>query len=143
MPEQHRFYINIGDWSGDGHEKCDRLLHKSNYSVKKLQQAYHKSCSKIGVKLLEVCSDYGEQHLEQDVAEKLLEAGCPMELLKEFEDDEDYIMTAEKLAELLVWFVGVSMPEDFECTLIKEENALNFNGFWGDLNESFGYGLYE
>jgi hypothetical protein len=148
--ETHKFYINIGDWSCDGHNQCDRFLFESNYSVKELQKAYKKSCKTTGVNLSRACAEgYEDPTVEPSAAKKLLELGLSEELVRGEDYDPEYCHETEyaingpdAMADMIVWFVGLSMPEDFECRR-TEEHALNFNGFWGDLNESFGYGLYR
>ena len=37
-------YLNIGDWSGNGHDKNERFYFTSNYNVSTIRQAYKNSC---------------------------------------------------------------------------------------------------
>lgn len=143
-----KFYINIGDWSEDGHSQSDQFLMESNYSVSELQEAYKKSCEKTGIKIHELCSEYGKNEVEPEIVHKLVKVfGCPLNLcfgedeLDEENDEPFYITSPEQMLELIIWFVKLSMPED--CTVQRTDEGIpHFNGFWGDLNESFGYGLY-
>lgn len=144
----NKFYINIGDWSEDGHGQCERFLFESNYSVEELQEAYRKSCEKTGVRLEEVAYVYADASIKPAVAMALLNHGCPDELLLADDctgdDDQDihYGLDPTRMAKLIVWFVGLSMPKDFQCDLTTND-VKNFNGFHGDLNVSFGYGLFD
>ncbi len=143
---QHKFYITIGDWSDDGHGKTDQFLYESNYEVGELQKAYKKSCKKTGVKLHEVARDYEDGSVSPAIAKKLLKLGLDENLIRGDEDDEywednEYPLIPEAMAKMIVWFIGLSMPEDFKCS--PPDNSIpNFNGFWGELNVNFGYGLY-
>lgn len=51
-------------------------------------------------------------------------------------------------AELILWFCQQSLPtfkyEDFKEKTRKSKTAIQaLNGWWGDLNVQFGYGLFE
>jgi len=142
----NKFFINIDDWSGDGHGKCDRFLFESNYTVAHLQAAYKESCKKTKIRLHEICSDYEDSRVEPGVAKKLIALGCDENMLRndeaeEYWEENNYGLFPESMARLLVWFISLSLLKDFECNR-TDEQTLNFNVFWGGLNEGFGYGLY-
>lgn len=40
MTEQYRFTIPIGDWSDDGHGKCEYFQFSSNLPVEEVREAY-------------------------------------------------------------------------------------------------------
>ena len=145
MYKKHKFYVNIGDWSDDGHRESDRFLFESNYPVAQLQEAYKASCKKTGLELHTVCERYGEFTIEAKAFDTLIKHGCPMVYIKdcaeEYYDEMEANPRPKGFAQIIMWFVGLSMPEDFTCES-KTDEIPNFNGFWGDLNESFGYGLY-
>lgn len=140
----YQFNVNIGDWSDDGHGKTDTFLFESNYPVDHLQKAYKKSVKTTGLELSDVCREYEEDKINEDDFAKLKKLGCSMDLMSPDADVGDYggaSPNPEGLAEIMMWFVGLSMPEDFTCKRMANDVA-NFNGYWGDLNLSFGYGLY-
>ncbi len=44
---KYKFKFPVGDWSGDGHEKCYWYVVESNYTVKSWREAYFKSKEKF------------------------------------------------------------------------------------------------
>lgn len=145
----HKFYINIGDWSEDGHSQSDQFLLESNYPVKDLQEAYRETCEKTGIELHTLCADYCDQEVEAKIVHKLVkEFGCPLqECFGEDDLDEEneepfFITSPEQMLNLIIWYIKFSMPENF--SIGRSDNVIpHFNGFWGDLNISFGYGIYN
>jgi hypothetical protein len=67
------FNIEIGDWSGDGHDQSQTFLCRADATIQCLREAYFKVQSVIGIDLTEVCGEYGEEHMNIGHAEVLLE----------------------------------------------------------------------
>jgi len=148
----YKMYLVIGDWSGDGHSKYDKVLVHSNKRVEQIQKAYRDSCRLTGVSFHEGEIDYKtweedrkfqisteyESGLEisDEVKEALKKHGL------EVKDCDDIENELEYFTKLWFDFVRLSLPD------LKWQNAKDdipcINGFWQEeLNEIFGYGLYN
>lgn len=46
-PEEHKFRFPVGDWSDDGHGKCEYFIVKSNAPVEKWRAAYFAAIKKF------------------------------------------------------------------------------------------------
>jgi len=161
------FKFAIGDWSGDGHEKTDNVHFKSNKTADEIRKAYWDSCihTSIAFHNQDLTTFDAYNRMSKDIPvekikfrllhnyEDTLIPAAAMKILyanglsnKLFEDGpneggDQYIMNAEELSELLLWFISISL-DDFEYKVIKDE-VESINGFWNkNLNVGFGYGLY-
>ena len=139
-------YLNVGDWSGDGHSKYDRIKLESNKPVSDVQDAYFKACEITGLSFHDawygaktpnpVFTDYEESEIFEDNLELLRKHGVPESVLVEDEYYDPWMF-----ADLWIEFVKIA-DHDLELVQIKD-NTPNINGFWDDrLNQQFGYGLY-
>lgn len=152
----NRYTIPIGDWSDDGHGKCKEYDFLTNYSVEVIQQGYRDSCKLVGVQFhsgedmtglrterswnnsREICADYEESTISGDALDSLEEHGLTDEYILEYSSFDG----TQHFAETILWFISLSMPKDFVYEIAKESNKVYLNGYWGNLNEQFGYGLF-
>lgn len=146
--------LMMGDPSSDGHGRSEEIDVKTNYPVELLQQAYKDSCKLTGVSFNHnnnftglklshseeqdrlICVDYQDNTIPELALEILEQHG----LSDEFLSKDRHFDGADHLAETIMRFIGLSMPEDFEFKLV-ENSKIYLNG-WGNLNVQFGYGLY-
>jgi len=152
-------YIVLGDWSDDGHGKSDKVLVETNYEVDEMQEAYKKSCRMTGIsfnhdedftgvkkdyreaKRYHICTEYEDTSLSEECVDILRVHGCPLEDFC-YADEGDVYIDHDQFLGLLMWFVSLSLP-DFKWEKVVEKDDIPcFNGYWGDLNVQFGYGLY-
>lgn len=150
-----KFKISIGDWSQDGHNQYVELVYNSNYPVIDMQNAYKASCKKLGIQFnhnenymgikdgdhygtkRHVCTEYQECEVSRFAVDVLKGAGIAIK--------KD--MEAEDFAELILDFIKLSMPEDFEFKEAAFKNSelkdiTPLNGWWNkELNVQFGYGI--
>jgi len=155
----NKFEISIGDWSGDGHDKFSVVLYSANRSVEEMQQAYKDSCKLTGIqfnyrandqnytdredtnKWWQVCCEYEDNKIDNKAIEVLIKYDCPLEEFMGL----DHILDPESMADLIMWFIGLSISEnetEFKWERVKE-NIPSLNGGWNkNLNVQFGYGLY-
>lgn len=139
--------LTLGDWSDDGHGKYEEFYIKSNYDVHKVRQAYKDSCKKTGLSFnhnedytglnlgygstRQIWTEYESRELSEDA----------IEILRKFGID-DYFDDTDDAASLMMKFIALSMPEDFEYEFFCIE-AEPINGWWNnELNVQFGYGLF-
>ena len=66
--------IPIGDWSDDGHGKCDWFTVKSNFTVEKAREAYFKAVEASGLDIAkEIAHDYEDSGVSERITELLPE----------------------------------------------------------------------
>ena len=159
-------YLVLGDWSGDGHGKSEKVLVESNKTVKEIQKAYKASCKLTGVSFnhnedfTERKRDYIEKQnyhiateyeqgweVSDEAKQALRDAGYDVDKHFAFgiDEDEDQIEDNDVIF-LHLWteFVKLSLP-DLIINKLPEDNSIPvINGYWDkNLNVQFGYGLYE
>ncbi len=135
----NKMSLVLGDWSGDGHEKTEKVFIETNKFLGEVVQAYKDSCELTHVSFNDIANDYGDNHLDDEIAKIFTELKCP--LLEEIENEDNYLHP-NLFARLWFWFISLSLP-DFQFKIIKDDTP-TINGYWSeDFNESFGYGLYE
>jgi len=162
----NKFYVVIGDWSGDGHDRSEKFLFMSNKTVEEMQQAYKDSCKLTGIQFnhnenytdhkngygnwWQVCTEYEDGTIKKDALEVLKEHGCKPELFMDSYDDDDddddfTYLDPEGIARLIVWFIGLSLPDDYYWEFNETKDDIPcLNGYLNkDLNVQFGYGLYN
>ena len=136
--------IPIGDWSDDGHGKCDWFTIKSNFTVEQAREAYFKSVEKSGV---DICKEVAYEYEDNSVSEKFLNA-FPEFLEKglvkhEPEDTEYYIEDLSDLVEIVCLFIQKYNPE-FKYEIV-DIPMLPYYGYdkKGRHIGYFGYGLFS
>lgn len=145
----------IGDWSKDGHCKSDTFYFTSNKSTSELQAAYRDSIAKIGFsfggftepgkapKYRKVLGSYQEDTLDVDDIKRLQEFEGFDEVIRKYGgivgSDEELLVSPKLMFHLMMWLIKLSLP-DFEYEVSSPEFI---NGWWGDLNGMWGYGLYD
>lgn len=163
--ERHLVKLVLGDWSDDGHGKYEEVCFESNYPVQTIQQAYMDSCKLTGVQFNYntdytdgLCKGYGSWRqpfteydsasLKPEAIEALREHGldpatyCDEKYTdKDLEEGNSMHFYVESASELIMAFIKLSMPKDWTYDKI-ELDAHAINGYWGKINEQFGYGLF-
>lgn len=135
--------IPIGDWSDDGHGKCDWFTIKSNFTVEQAREAYFKSVEKSGV---DICKEVACDYEDNSVSEKFLNAFpefLEKGLIKHGQEyTEYYIGDSSDLVEMVCLFIQKYNPEfRYEITNFP---MLPFCGYdeKGRHIGQIGYGLF-
>lgn len=159
-------YLVLGDWSGDGHGKSDKVLVLSNKTVKQIQNAYKASCKLTGVsfnhnedftgqkrdyreaKKYQIATEYEQGFKVSDEAKQALkDAGYDIDKHFAFGMDEDDDQVEDNdVIFLHIWteFVKLSLPDLIINKVPEDEDIPVINGYWDKgLNVQFGYGLYS
>ena len=154
--KEYKVKLTLGDWSNDGHGKYEEIIYKSNYPVSVIRQAYKDSCKLTGVQF-----NHNEDYTGNGVGTK---HNSPYKIWTEYEDSsileeayeilKKYIEFPEDYyeldldnnidrANLIMKFIGLSMPQDWKYEHYIDDEIEPINGWWNkDLNVQFGYGLY-
>ena len=128
----------IGDWSQDGHNKCEWFIVESNKTVDELREIHFKCKKMFGFEIGDLCSEYNQQAINEDIQEKL----------KEFEIDHSFIedFTWIDSEEMIQLWLNILMRIDKSLVLkIITISTISFYGF-DDKKRCFkgpGYGLFE
>lgn len=80
------FKMPIGDWSSDGHEKCEYYKIESDFPVEEVREAHFLIQKKSGIDLENLCSEYGDDKLSFEVIKILLELGFNKNLIVDFNE---------------------------------------------------------
>lgn len=59
----NKIRLVLGDWSDDGHGKSKEFMIESSLKKLQLQEAYKIGAKKIGVSIIEFCSDYEDSKM--------------------------------------------------------------------------------
>lgn len=142
----YEFVMPIGDWSDDGHGKCDEYFFQSNKDISFVREAHFKIKKELGIDIDEVCSDYEDSHIEQDVKEavELLEFDFKQDDF--YEDDNTYVPTTSGMARLWAFLLQKAEPE--LVLLQKETSTIPSIIYYGyDSSQRHisgpGYGLFD
>lgn len=152
----YKVKLTMGDWSRDGHEESDIFRYISNYPVETIRKAYKESCKLTGLTFsLEnytnldirygswryIWTEYEDSHMDEEAIDILKEFG--LDVVELYHLDDTYSFEPKSASDLMMRFIKLSMPSDWDYTLDKDEYE-PINGWWNDdLNVQFGYGLYS
>ena len=137
--------IPIGDWSDDGHGKCDWFTIESNFTVEQAREAYFNSVEKSGVDICnEVACEYEDNSINYSTINKIPD--FIGELLANnyiyTENDIYYVPDSDSMANIFLKFIQKYNPE-FRYEIINLP-MLPFCGY--DEKERhighIGYGLF-
>lgn len=145
VPRPYKFKIAVGDWSGDGHGKCEYFLITSNKPMEKVREAFFAAVKKTKLDLGEVCDKYEQSELTPKQVEKLTALNYDMSLIEEtYKGVRIYYLDTEKMRDLVIWFLEQGDPSLSLGTKVDEVPLLQFYG--GDRKgrhiSGFGYGLF-
>jgi hypothetical protein len=134
-----KFRLPIGDWSNDGHGKCDYFVVSSNEPVEKVREAHFKARKEI-FDIENFMSEYCENSVDKETYDEL-----PDFVQKRLElFDDVYTIQIKDMA--MLW-IELLMMADPELKLIIEDD-IPMLPFYGSNNEGqhidfVGYGLYD
>lgn len=113
---KHKFILPVGDWSGDGHEKCNNYTIESNKPVKEVAVAYFKSReANDGFDIGKICGDYEDHTLHDWQIEAIQKMGVePSEHI----DNAKWMMT-DDVINLWMAFLNKIDP-DLKLTISEE-----------------------
>lgn len=132
-----KFRIPIGDWSNDGHGKCDYFEATADCDdIEAVREAYFAAKEKFPDLCPEgYCKQYGDRVLPAHVAEAATADG--------WKQDSDWFGTFE-FVELVVWFINKGNP----ALNVKLSPPIPDLSFYGSDSKGrhisfMGYGLFD
>lgn len=155
-----KFKIAIGDWSKDGHNQSEDFIIEANYTVEQLQEAYKNSCKLTTIsfddsvkytgvvrhwrenKKFEIAQEYEDSRINEAAFKILKHFNVLSEEQAKYLKEGDYFIESPTyLVKLIMGFIKLSLP-DLEYELV-EDSIPYLNGYWGNLNVTWGYGLFD
>lgn len=148
------FKVVVGDWSDDGHGKCDKYTFECNAAIEDVQEAYLKAVKVSKVALHDdqktkgvtcICCEYEDSKIQETEIEALKAMGVKFDFLevKPRKNEDSYDLSAKDVATLFVEMAKTQLGQHFEYKLI-EDPIPTINGYWKKgFNLNFGYGCYH
>ncbi len=136
--EKTRFYLPIGDWSGDRHGQCIKYLVESNAPLERVRKAHYRIKEVAGFRIEDICTRYEDPSISEDILAILDAFGF------QFKDES---VTADEMARLWVFLLELADP-GINIKFVHEDKdiipMLPFPGYDEDLNHFgfVGYGLF-
>lgn len=140
--------LPIGDWSDDGHGKCDWFLIGSNLPVEEVREAYFKACDTLGEDLSDfLCSEYEDYEIPEEKLERLKELNLDIsDLIDKSYYGEPCFYDRQNFAEFILRALNKLGNKDFAWKFLDEEAPMiPFYGFDDKKRHIgyFGYGLFS
>jgi hypothetical protein len=66
MINKYNFNLPIGDWSDDGHGKCDFVFVESNKPVEEVREVHFKIKEVTGIDIHNIANEYDESVIDED-----------------------------------------------------------------------------
>ncbi len=126
----------VGDWSDDGHGKCDHFEVESNKSAQELREIHFSAIDKLGFDIGDICGSYEASELSIDIFDKLVAAGFDIQWQGENQDMEKYFydndsrgMGSEEVFNLWIDILKF-IDKDLEIKVKASESVdISFYGF--------------
>jgi len=137
-----KFYMTIGDWSGDGHEKSDNFLIESNLPIESVREAHFRIDKATGINIEDICSNYEEDEIDPETVHELKMLGF------HFDNNTgmgDGVINSEEMARLWVFLLMKADPQLKLEFVEKTIPSLHFCGYDSQNRHigSVGYGLFR
>ena len=134
----------VGDWSDDGHGKCDWFHLESSVSVEDLREMYFDTCTRTGVVFdNEICSNYQDSTKIDEQVKKL--GLTKEEVAFDEEEFEVYGVTQDLFMNIFIAWLKKHNP-GLELSVSQDDTPrFTFYGF-DEKNRHIGhlgYGLFQ
>lgn len=137
MISEYNFTLPIGDWSDDGHGKCDYYHVKSNKPIDEVREVHFQMREKLGFSVEDIACEYEDNSIPKETMDKIVELGFLDYIennggaslfdscLSEWEGKWSVYSTG--MAHLWV-FMLMKTDEDLNLEIIKSPEMLPFYG---------------
>lgn len=137
----------IGDWSGDGHDRCEYFQYRVNKTVEELREI-HFAFEERSQKFLEkLCAKYQDPSMHEHQIEKLMDIGFISDEteVSKYVADTNYLSWKE-MADLWLALLKFQEPTlEYEYVEPEKVPRISFYGFdeKGRHIRFVGYGLFD
>ncbi len=146
---KYLFYLPLGDFSGDGHGRCDNFLVEAAKPVQAARDAHHRILEATGIDIAAIASD--NDVIPKDIVGKLVKLGYRAKEPLYNDERGVHLMSAglmedlpEALADIWVFLLNKADP-DLHAVLVPDEVPILLTSGKdekGRTCRSVGYGLY-
>lgn len=131
--EKYIYKFPIGDWSNDGHGKCEYFIVNAEKPIEDIKKA-HKECKVVfGFSPGEICHHYEENTLKPSMYISL------MDIFGKLDFEEDESLEPEDVLKL--WLKMLNHVDD-NLKLVLDENVIDINN-WTCGVDTPGYGCFS
>lgn len=134
-----KFRLPIGDWSNDGHGKCDYFTVESNKTVEEVREAHFKARAEI-FDIEGFLSEYAENSVDDEAYDEL------PDFVKKYLEPCDDVHYAMPEGMVRIWMDLLTMADpDLQLTLIEDIPMLPFYGSDDEGRHIglVGYGVFD
>jgi hypothetical protein len=133
--KRNRYRLPIGDWSADGHGRCEWFTVSVHGTKADISMAYGRAQKKLpDLDPAGICSDYEDHAVDPEIFESLVALGA---ISPGKDEDPSWWMHPERMAALVVWYLNQGDP-GLEARLEPKDDSLAYT-----FGSSFGYGLFS
>ena len=134
---KYTYSFPVGDWSDDGHGKCEYYTVEGNKPMSEVAIA-HRSCKeKHGFEIGDICHEYEDQTIDEEIVNTIRDMGIEIEKLV---NDYDWV-GSDELIEIWIAILNVIDP-DLQLKKVNDGIA-EFNNWSCKPLETPGYGCFE
>lgn len=143
--KRFKFQIPIGDWSDDGHGKCQYFTASSFKSFEDVCRAYEKAKEKFkddDFSPESFCNEYESSSVDPKTIDLMKKHGFYTDDMGDFED-----FYVDEMADFVVWFINQGDPElkvKLEVDPVPCLNNWQYSKIVkGKTLDQFGYGMFS
>lgn len=107
-----RFKIPVGDWSNDGHGRCEWFIATADGTLADVRAAYEKGCQELPkeIRPSELFRNYEETTCSLDIAKKISDVSS-IKICEDYDDGSGYVYcNAEDFIVYVVWVMNKGNP---------------------------------
>ncbi|MFO1442934.1 hypothetical protein KDN24_06850 [Bacillus sp. Bva_UNVM-123] len=123
----YRFRMPIGDWSDDGHGKCNYYYIKSNKPVEEIREIHFKIKENTDVDIEKICRKFEESSIDVELFDALVGMGLDKENF-DLPYKNKVTFSPKDMCNLWV-FLLKKTDETLELEIEEEPKMLPFYGF--------------
>ncbi|PIN88389.1 hypothetical protein COU61_05145 [Candidatus Pacearchaeota archaeon CG10_big_fil_rev_8_21_14_0_10_35_13] len=99
----------VGDWSDDGHGKCEYYFATTQRSLEEVREAHHNAPNTLGFPIEGICQDYGDPIIDNAIVEKLRTEGYGKFEISD-EDDGKIYPSGEEVFKIWIFLLNKINP---------------------------------
>lgn len=147
MDKMYKIKFPIGDWSDDGHGKCETFIVESNRDVSEVREAHFACKERLGFEIGDICHKYGDSDIKSDLSQKLNKLGILDGIVFDMEQDFEKGIYLSPDEMVQIWLaILMHISPSMKLRIVDDDIPyINFYGVDGAKRHlsTPGYGLFE